>query len=44
MWQLKKVYYIFEEPLSLNIIVDELFSLALQIPGEERVKLKKIGI
>ena len=39
----KKVYYIFEEPLSLNIIVDYLFSLGLRIPGEERVKLKKIG-
>ena len=40
----KKVYCIFEEPLHLNIIVDELFSLVLRIPGEKKVKLKKIGI
>ena len=34
-WQQKKVYYIFEEPLNLNIIADLLFSLALRIPGEK---------
>ena len=39
-----KVYYIFEDRINLNIIVDQLFSLALRIPGEKRVKLKKIGI
>ena len=32
-----------EKPLNLNIIVDQLFSLALRIPAEKRVKLKEIG-
>ena len=38
---LKKVDYIFEEPVNLHINVDELFSLPLWIPGENRAKLKK---
>ena len=38
----KKVNHIFKL-LNLNIIVDKLF-LALEIPGEKRAKLKKIGI
>ena len=43
-WQQRKVYYIFEQSLNLNIIIHELFSLALRIPEEKRVTLKEIGI